>query len=566
MSIRGLLPALLVVAAIAGTTPAGAADRGIQFTPSGDQVLANKDVGTDRWAITLHDADGAVTGNVFRGDGGLPAFIACNPLAQDNSFACFGADPCSAGGTQRGIQRTPDGKRVLVNKDVGPDRWAIALNEADQTVIGNVFRADGSPAFIVCTPLAGDNSFSCSGADGCTVEPCTDQFTFIDNVTLPANFFEVPVPCTEQFTFIANVMLPDDFFRLTTTEDFISEVETSTGTQGALRVGAAPIPGPNPPTPVGGVSGDTSVTPGGTADVTVSLNGGASAVTSNFVSGGSYLIVAIADETCTADNFVSGFYEIPLLTTSGQVSLSLTFSENLTGGNFVLCITTISNGVIGTYFGFQQMSSSPSCGNGTVDGGEACDPPAGQSQCVTGQLCSNDCTQCVSATSCAGRCCPGRDDNCTADAAPCFCDEFCVTAQDCCADALAQCGFGSPAPVISNLTQSLRELNGCSLGEGLPGSIFAAELDFTDPDGDVTPNGSVLNVRFRFSPSGVEGSITTQSIELIGGDSSAGRIQLGQCYRFGNDSSVSVTVSLGDSGGNISNELTVNTPKPQGAN
>jgi len=564
MNRRSLLHTLIAVAAITSTTSGWAADRGIQFTPSGDQVLANKDVGTDRWAITLHDADGTVTGNVFRGDGSLPAFVACNPLPQEHSFACFGADPCSEGGTQRGIQRTPDGKRVLVNKDVGADRWAIALNNDDQTVIGNVFQADGSPAFIVCTPLAGENDFACSGADGCTVEPCTDQFSFIDNVTLPGTFFEVPEPCTEQFTFIANVTLPDDFFRLTTTEDFISEVETGAGTQGMLRVGAAPIPGPNPPTPIGGVSGNTNVSPGGMSNVTVSLNGASSAAVTA-ISVGSYLIVAIADETCTPGSFVSGFYEIPLFGPSSQISLSLSFSENLTGDNFVLCITTISDGVIGEYFGFQQMSSSPSCGNGTVDGGEACDPPAAQSQCATGNLCSNDCTRCVAATSCAGRCCPGRDDNCTAEAAPCFCDEFCVQAQDCCGDALAQCGFGKLGPTISNLTQSLRDLNACEIDQGLLGSIFAAEFDFTDPDGDVTPMGSVINLRFRFSPSGVEDSGTTP-IDVLSGDSSAGRLQLGQCYRFGNETSVSVTVSLGDSGGNISNELTVNTPKPQGAN
>lgn len=568
MTARNLLYALIATAAIAVAPSGWAADRGVQFTPSGDQVLANKNVGVERWAITLNDDDGTVTGNVFRTDGGLPSFISCTPLPGEHSFACSGADPCSEGGAQRGIQRTPDGKRTLVNKTVGTERWAIALNEADQTVTGNVFRDDGGdPAFVVCTPLAGENSFACSGADACTVEPCTDQFTSIGDVTLPSTFFELPTPCNEQFSFIANVTLPDDFFRLTTTEDFISEVETSTGVDGMLRVGAAPIPGPNPPAPIGGVSGDTSVTPGGTNDITVSLSGnGASAAVVDNIGVSTYLVIAVANETCTPGNFVSGFYEIPLFTTSGQVALSITFPTSLSAGNFVLCITLIEGGVVGQYFVFQQISAA--CGNGRVDAGEACDPPAAQSQCVTGQLCSNDCQQCVSATSCAGRCCPGRDDNCTADAAPCFCDEFCVTANDCCEDALSQCGFGSSAPTISSLTQSLVALNttSCNFGSGPLGSLIVAEFNYSDPDGDVTPPDSLVEASFVFLPSGGPLPPATSEIDVLSGNGFSGMLQFPRCYRFASDTSGNLTLNIRDNAGNASNTLMVNIPKPQGAN
>ena len=36
--------------------------------------------------------------------------------------------PSAVVAQSRGVQFTPDGKRTLVNKDVGSERWAITLN------------------------------------------------------------------------------------------------------------------------------------------------------------------------------------------------------------------------------------------------------------------------------------------------------------------------------------------------------------------------------------------------------------------------------------------------------
>jgi cysteine-rich repeat protein len=41
----------------------------------------------------------------------------------------------------------------------------------------------------------------------------------------------------------------------------------------------------------------------------------------------------------------------------------------------------------------------PLCGNGTLNAGEACDPPGGMAQCAAGQLCKSDCT-CSTACDC----------------------------------------------------------------------------------------------------------------------------------------------------------------------
>jgi hypothetical protein len=98
-----------------------------------------------------------------------------------------------ADAADRGIQVSPDGKRIMASKDVGSDRWAITLNKDDGTVTGNVFRQDGGPpAFVFCQPTASPNSFECFGADACATSPCSNGFTPLGTVTLPASFFEVP--------------------------------------------------------------------------------------------------------------------------------------------------------------------------------------------------------------------------------------------------------------------------------------------------------------------------------------------------------------------------------------
>ncbi len=221
---------------------ATAQGRGVQFAPDGSgRVLVNKDVGVDRFAITKNP-DGSLTGNVFRTDGSDPIFLVCTPLVPANTYTCSAADPCQdlGSGPARGIQRTPDLQIVLVNKDVGTDRFAISLN-ADGTVSGNVFREnEPSPAFIHCTPTGQANEFSCSGADTCVTETCVDQYTVIGNVTLPSDFFDVPSPCNEPFLFTSEVTLPANFFVPPETVTF--SITASEGVQGFTIDATYPTP------------------------------------------------------------------------------------------------------------------------------------------------------------------------------------------------------------------------------------------------------------------------------------------------------------------------------------
>src|SRR5437762_2371030 len=102
-----------------------------------------------------------------------------------------------------GVQWTPDGLRILVNKDVGDERWAITWNLSDVSTTGNVFfRDDRAPAFVWCQNTDHDFvasigelnlQFRCFGAD-----PSFGGFHFADwtvisdSVVLPTSFFIPP--------------------------------------------------------------------------------------------------------------------------------------------------------------------------------------------------------------------------------------------------------------------------------------------------------------------------------------------------------------------------------------
>lgn len=99
--------------ALALATSAHAGD-GVQILPDATRILVSKDVGNERWAISLdlgNETPLNVTGNVFRRDGGPAAFIWCviqdvegsaDDIRSANfTWNCFGADrcdtpPCSA--------------------------------------------------------------------------------------------------------------------------------------------------------------------------------------------------------------------------------------------------------------------------------------------------------------------------------------------------------------------------------------------------------------------------------------------------------------------------------------
>jgi hypothetical protein len=117
--------------------------------------------------------------------------------------------------TTAGTRTTPDGKQVLISKDVGNERWAISMNLDDGTVTGNVFRPDAEPSFVWCErtgddgsldPVDGEIRYACRGAAPCDASPCeSSAWTAIGDVALPGSFF---LPAEDPFS---PLRMPDHF-------------------------------------------------------------------------------------------------------------------------------------------------------------------------------------------------------------------------------------------------------------------------------------------------------------------------------------------------------------------
>jgi len=192
-----------IIAALAlacvGATPALAAQSGVQWTPDSDRILVNKDVGAERWAITLNVSDFSASGNVFRTDGGDPAFIWCEKTGDsyDDSigelnllYRCFGADRAVGGFT------SPDW--TLIAEDIElplsffiPEaetcEHAGALNGPSSGSAGSFWNCGGSEGgfeFQLFADGTGDNTATGSFEYDTINEACTvaalDDGSFLD--------------------------------------------------------------------------------------------------------------------------------------------------------------------------------------------------------------------------------------------------------------------------------------------------------------------------------------------------------------------------------------------------
>lgn len=183
----------------AGAAPAFAAQTGVQWTPDSDRILVNKDVGAERWAITLNVSDFSASGNVFRTDGGDPAFIWCEKTGHsyDDSigelyleYRCYGADRAVGGFT------SPDW--TLISDDVvlplsffipaaETCEHAGALNGPSSGSAGSYWNCGGSEGgfeFQLFGNGTGDNTATGSFTYDTINEACTiaelDDGTFLD--------------------------------------------------------------------------------------------------------------------------------------------------------------------------------------------------------------------------------------------------------------------------------------------------------------------------------------------------------------------------------------------------
>ena len=123
------------------------------------------------------------------------------PLVRMIAVACFVLTTAVfSHAASGGVQWSPDGFRLFVNKDVGAERWSITLNLTDLTATGNIFFADGrAPAFVWCQRTGHNHEpnlakltlkYSCYGSDGAVGGFSFDDWALIsDDVQLDAEFF-----------------------------------------------------------------------------------------------------------------------------------------------------------------------------------------------------------------------------------------------------------------------------------------------------------------------------------------------------------------------------------------
>jgi hypothetical protein len=154
------------------------AQTGTRTTPDGARTLISKDVGAERWAITVDPKDGSVTGNVFLSDGSAPKFVWCERTGDDDrldpenvqiELRCYGQERCDAA-------------------PCVPDAWQLI---GDVTLPGSFFLPAQDPFSplqrpgVFCDPLA-HRSELIVGVPSFTVETAGCNYLTIVQPTLAA--------------------------------------------------------------------------------------------------------------------------------------------------------------------------------------------------------------------------------------------------------------------------------------------------------------------------------------------------------------------------------------------
>lgn len=98
----------------------------------------------------------------------------------------------SADARGSGLQITPDDLRVMIQKDVGSDRWAINFNLDNGSITGNVFAENAPPIFLWCALVdvsASSIDWDCFAATPCGNSGCSlADWLYIGAVSLPKSF------------------------------------------------------------------------------------------------------------------------------------------------------------------------------------------------------------------------------------------------------------------------------------------------------------------------------------------------------------------------------------------
>lgn len=121
----------------------------------------------------------------------------------------------------------------------------------------------------------------------------------------------------------------------------------------------------------------------------------------------------------------------------------------------------------------------------------------------------------------------------------------------------------SAAFTISGLVRTLQDLNDCSIPVFGDGSSFTVSFDYNDPTGNVTSAAEIL---YTSDIAGILNTIPlAASFVSITGNASHGTIVISLCTRFGTASAITESLILKNAVGLESNQLTLTTTRPIGA-
>jgi hypothetical protein len=181
--------------------------------------------------------------------------------------------------------------------------------------------------------------------------------------------------------------LPANLTCGTSVSEAVTAVAGDDGTEAALEIGQAPIPGAGAPMTLGEPGGDTTPDPGGETEVSIPLTGAAAAQT-----GRRSVIIALAGPD---RELKDGFFRLPLSSQSESLLfLRVRFPGSLPDDAFFLAFATSDVGVVGEYVFLALVPPGTSgCGDGEVGTGETCDPP-GSVIPGTKFVCRDDCGYC----------------------------------------------------------------------------------------------------------------------------------------------------------------------------
>src|SRR5262249_25845827 len=117
-------------------------------------------------------------------------------------------------------------------------------------------------------------------------------------------------------------------------------------------------------------------------------------------------------------------------------------------------------------------------------------------------------------------------------------------------------------PMIANLPAAFGAA--CTLPGDVPGLIELLAFDYTDADGNL--RGGTLNDTTTAAVGGTlpfSSPIPSPAVAITG--TTSGTITGSFCTHFGSNSNITEQVTVTDASGKVSNELTLNVPRPNGA-